>query len=101
MQFGLGESEVRMKKVLCASGLMACLLLPMLVGCTTTSQQAQKAALMHQQRSDEAAKSGAYGVAADEQRRAQDAHHEAVVKAIDEGKPLPPQPQAGDKPPAE
>jgi hypothetical protein len=89
-----------MKKLLCASGLMACLA-TLLIGCTTTSQQAQRAALVHQQNSDEAAKRGSYGEADKEQRRAQDAHHEAVVKALDEGKPLPPQPAAGDKPPAE
>ncbi|MCU1278811.1 MAG: hypothetical protein JWM53_2357, partial [bacterium] len=37
-----------------------------------------------------------YGVAGDEQRKAEDAHHKAVKKAIDEGQPVPPQPQRGD-----
>lgn len=70
-----------------------------LLGCATSAKQEQNKALLHQQKSDEAAKTGAYGVAAEEQRKAADSHHRAVIKSIDEGTPIPSQPQQGDKPP--
>lgn len=65
-------------------------------GCATTSAEAQRNAASHQYKSDKAAESGLYGVAADEQRKAADQHHEAVKKAIDEGKPIPEQTKMGD-----
>ena len=68
-------------------------------GCGASSGEEQRRALTYQQRSDEAAGRGEYGVAGDAQRKAQGAHYSAVKKAIDEGKPLPPQPQMGDRPP--
>jgi hypothetical protein len=68
------------------------------MGCASSSDE-QRQALTHQQRSDAAANRGAYGVAAKEQREAADSHHDAVVKAINEGQPIPPQTQVGDKPP--
>lgn len=66
------------------------------VSCTTTSAESQRAAAAHQYKAEQAADRGFYGVAAEEQRKAADAHYEAVKKAIDEGKPLPPQPMLGD-----
>lgn len=66
-------------------------------GCATSGQEQQRA-LGHQQNSDNAAANGQYGIAGDEQRKAEDSHHKATTKAIDEGKPLPPQTKAGDKP---
>ena len=69
------------------------------IACGATSSEEQRRALVHQQKSDDAANQGQYGVAADEQQNAQDAHHEAVNKAIDEGKPIPPQTKRGDVPP--
>ena len=66
-------------------------------GCATSGQEQQRA-LRHQQNSDNAAANGQYGIAGDEQRKAEDSHHKATTKAIDEGKPLPPQTKAGDKP---
>jgi alkanesulfonate monooxygenase SsuD/methylene tetrahydromethanopterin reductase-like flavin-dependent oxidoreductase (luciferase family) len=72
------------------------ILLSCFVSCATTSEEAQRKATIHQYKSDEAAKSGFYGVAAEEQRKAADEHHDAVKKAIDEGKPIPAQPQTGD-----
>jgi len=74
-------------------------LLAAAVGCGASSSEEQSRALVYQQKSDEAAKNGQYGVARDDQRKAQDAHHNAVNKALDEGKPLPPQPKFGDAPP--
>lgn len=67
-----------------------------LAGCATTSEESQSKAIAHQYKADQAAQSGFYGVAADEQRKAADEHHLAVKKAIDEGKPIPAQPQTGD-----
>lgn len=67
--------------------------------CATTSAEAQAKAVDHQYKADQAAASGFYGVAAEEQRKAVDEHHDAVKKAIDEGKPIPSQPQTGDKNP--
>lgn len=69
------------------------------VGCgAATSSEEQQRALTHQENSDKAADAGAYGVAGDEQRKAQDTHHDAVTKAIDEGQPIPPQTKPGDVP---
>lgn len=68
-------------------------------GCGATSSEEQRRALTHQQNSDEAAANGNYKTAGEEQRNAQDAHHDAVTKAIDEGKPIPPQTGPGDVPP--
>jgi hypothetical protein len=65
-------------------------------GCAESSSQEQRRALVHQQRSDVAAENAEYGIAGDEQRKAEDAHHKAVKKAIDEGNPIPPQTQTGD-----
>ena len=65
-------------------------------GCATTSAEAQQKAVEHQYKADQAGANGFYGVAADEQRKAADEHHDAVKKAIDEGKPIPVQPQTGD-----
>ncbi|WP_309895338.1 hypothetical protein [Archangium sp.] len=59
------------------------------VGCATSSEH-QRRAQEHQNKSDQAADKGQYGIAEDEQRKAADSHHEAVKKAIDEGAPLPP-----------
>ena len=69
-----------------------------LVGRCATSHQEQQRALAHQQNSDNAAANGQYGIAGSEERKAEEAHHKAAVKAIDEGKPIPPQTKAGDKP---
>lgn len=68
------------------------------IGCASSSEE-QRRALTHQQNSDEAAKDGRYGVADAEQRKAHDAHHNAVTKAINEGQPIPPQTKPGDAPP--
>jgi hypothetical protein len=70
------------------------------VGCATSRQEQQRA-LAHQQSSDTAAANGQFGIAGDEQRKAEDAHHKATIKAIDEGKPLPPQTKVGDHPATE
>jgi hypothetical protein len=69
------------------------------IACGATSSEEQRRALIHQQKSDDAAKQGQFGIAGDEQQNAQDAHHEAVNKAIDEGQPIPPQTKPGDVPP--
>ncbi len=66
-------------------------------GCATSHQEQQRA-LAHQQSSDEAAANGQYGIAGSEQRKAEESHHKASVKAIDEGKPIPPQTKTGDQP---
>lgn len=79
----------RLVLLMSAAALMA-------IGCATTSAESTRKATDHQYKSDQAAASGFYGVAADEQRKAADEHHKAVNKAIDEGKPIPSQPQAGD-----
>ena len=78
-------------------GLSLLVALPF-IGCGTTAREQREETLKHQQKSDEAAKDGAYGVAADEQRKAADSHHKTVIKSIDEGKPIPEQPKPGDKP---
>ena len=66
-------------------------------GCATSHQE-QQSALAHQQNSDAAAANGQYGIAGSEERKAEEAHHKAAQKAIDEGKPIPPQTKPGDKP---
>lgn len=69
------------------------------VGCAgATSSEEQQKALVHQENSDKAADVGAFGIAGEEQRKAQDKHHDAVTKAIDEGEPIPPQTKPGDVP---
>jgi hypothetical protein len=80
------------------SAAMAAILCCTLFGCAT-SRDEQRSALAHQEKADDAAQRGAYSVAADEQKRAAEAHHDAVVKAMKEGSPIPPQPKVGDKPP--
>jgi hypothetical protein len=69
------------------------------IGCGASSGEEQRRALTYQQNSDEAARNEQYGIAADQQRKAHDAHHNAVTKAIDEGKPIPAQTKSGDTPP--
>lgn len=54
-----------MKSFRYVAGFMTCMS-PMLLGCAT-SRDDQREALTHQQKSDEAAKRGAYGVAAQQQ----------------------------------
>lgn len=66
-------------------------------GCATSGQEQQRA-LSHQENSDVAASNGQYGIAGAEQRKAEDSHHKAAVKAIDEGKPIPPATKRGDQP---
>lgn len=67
------------------------------VGCATSHQEQQRA-LAHQANSDNAAANGQYGIAGSEERKAEESHHKAAVKAIDEGKPIPPQTKSGDRP---
>ena len=57
-------------------------------GCATTSAQEQRQAEQHQRNSDDAARNGQFGIAADEQRRAQQSQSKAVQKSLDEGKPV-------------
>jgi hypothetical protein len=85
-----------MKSMMIASSLALALAVGA-SGCATSGQEQQRA-LAHQQNSDNAAANGQYGIAGAEQRKAEDSHHKAATKAIDEGKPLPPQTKAGDKP---
>lgn len=75
------------------------LLVASAIGCGASSAEEQRRAQTHQYKSDEAAEQGRFGVAEDEQRKAHDSHHSAVEKAIDEGKPIPPQTRRGDPPP--
>lgn len=82
-------------RLLSLSALLTASALFLAPGCATTSEEAQRSAVTHQYKSEKAAESGLYGVAADEQRKAADDHHDAVKKAIDEGKPIPSQPQLG------
>jgi hypothetical protein len=58
------------------------------LGCATSSAQEQRRAEAHQYNADEAARNGQYGVAGDEQRQAQASQNSAVMKALDEGKPV-------------
>lgn len=62
-------------------------------GCATTSNEDTRAAKMHQREADEAAKSGMYQRAAEEQKAADESHASAVKKAQKEGQPVPAQPQ--------
>lgn len=55
-------------------------------GCATTSAQEQRQAEQHQRNSDDAARSGQFGIAGDEQRLAQQSQSKAVMKSLDEGK---------------
>ena len=79
-------------------GLIVCSVFGLSTAACSTSREEQRAALMHQQSSDVAAGRGEYGVAGAEQRKAEDSHHKAVKKAIDEGVPVPPQTAPGDQP---
>ena len=65
------------------------------VGCANSVDEQRKAE-QHQYNSDEAADQGRYKVANDEQVKAANSHQKAVDKAIDEGNPIPRQPQKGD-----
>jgi hypothetical protein len=65
------------------------------IGCAGSNEE-QRRALVHQQNSDVAAGNGQYQIAGDEQKKAHASHNKAVKKAIDEGKPIPPQPKPGD-----
>jgi hypothetical protein len=85
-----------MKSVMTAAGLFL-VVATAGAGCATSRQQQQRA-LVHQQNSDTAAANGQYGIAGSEQRKAEDAHHKAALKAMDEGKPIPAQTRPGDKP---
>ena len=78
--------------------ITACFSLLFGVGACATSRQQQQRALAHQQNSDIAAANGQYGIADSEERKAEDAHHKAAVKAIDEGKHVPPETKRGDVP---
>lgn len=84
-----------MKNIITAG--IKCLLVVSVIGCGASSSEEQRRALTHQNNSDEAARQGQFGIAGDEQREAADAHHEAVKKAIEEGKPIPPQTKPGDR----
>ncbi len=75
------------------------LLAALAMGCGASSSEEQRRALTYQQNSDEAARNGHYRMADENQRKAHEAHHSAVTKAIDEGKPIPPQTRYGDAPP--
>jgi hypothetical protein len=88
-----------MKSIFVMTSLTAVLAISV-IGCGATSAEEQRRSQTHQHNSDEAAEQGKFGVAGDEQRAAHDSHHDAVTKAIDEGKPIPPQPRRGDPPPA-
>jgi hypothetical protein len=81
-----------------ARGMIVCTVFGLSAAACSTSREEQRAALMHQQSSDVAAQRGEYGVAGAEQRKAEDSHHKAVQKAIDEGVPVPPQTAPGDQP---
>lgn len=73
----------------------ATLCLTVLTASCVSSAQEQRKAEQHQFNADEAAGEGRYKRAEDEQRKAADAHHRAVTKAIDEGQPIPPQTERG------
>jgi hypothetical protein len=87
-----------MKNILVMTSLTA-IVVASVLGCGASSAEEQRRAQTHQHNSDKAAEQGQYGVAGDEQRAAADSHHDAVTKAIDEGKPIPPQTKRGDPPP--
>lgn len=67
--------------------------------CGASSAEEQRSAVNHQNNADEAAGQGQYGVAGDEQRKAEQAHARAVQKAMDEGRPIPRQTRPGDPAP--
>jgi hypothetical protein len=69
------------------------------MGCGASSAEDQRRAVVHQNNADQAARDGQYAMAGDEQRKAENAHAEAVQKAMDEGKPIPRQTRPGDPPP--
>lgn len=68
-------------------------------GCGASSTEEQRRAVVHQNNADKAADQGQYGVASDEQRKAEEAHAAAVRKAMDNGEPIPRQTRPGDPPP--
>ncbi|MGK3962817.1 hypothetical protein WMF38_01330 [Sorangium sp. So ce118] len=80
--------------MMCVTGV----LVASAIGCAATSAEEQRRAVKHQHNADEAAHRGQYGMAGDEQRKAEDAHARAVQKAMDEGKPIPRQTRPGDPP---
>lgn len=86
-----------MRTLLTAAGLFVVL---SGLGCAGSNEE-QRRALKHQQNSDVAAGNGQFGIAGDEQRKAHESHNKAVKKAIDEGKPIPPQTKPGDPVPAD
>ena len=90
--------EVQLRDLMIMTAL-ASSLAALAIGCGASSSEEQRRALTYQQSSDEAAKNGQYGLAGEDQQKAQDAHHNAVNKAIEEGKPIPPQTRFGDAPP--
>lgn len=77
-----------------------CVVVASLSGCGATANEEQRRAVVHQNNADQAAQQGQYGVAGDEQRKAEEAHARAVQKAMDEGKPIPRQTRPGDPAPA-
>ncbi|WP_437578318.1 hypothetical protein [Sorangium sp. So ce887] len=83
-------------KMTCITGV----LVASAIGCGATSAEEQRRAVTHQHNADEAADQGQYGMASDEQRKAEDAHGRAVQKAMDDGTPIPRQTRPGDPPPA-
>jgi hypothetical protein len=89
-----------MKDILGMIGLAA-IVVASVIGCGATSAESQRSAQVHQINSDEAADQGQYKLAEEEQRAAADSHHDAVTKALDEGKPIPPQTKRGDPPPVD
>ena len=64
------------------------------LGCATTAAEQQRRAETHQSNSDSAARNGQYGLAGEEQRKAQEAQNKAVMQSIDEGRPVARVPQA-------
>jgi hypothetical protein len=68
----------------------------LLMTCASSGEE-QRRAQVHQYKSDQAADRGEFGVAADEQNKAEDSHHAAVKKSIAEGKPIPAPTQRGDE----
>jgi hypothetical protein len=70
------------------------------IGCGASSAEEQRRAVIHQNNADQAAQQGQYGIASDEQRKAEEAHAKAVRKAMDEGKAIPRQTRPGDPAPA-
>ncbi|MGK3990351.1 hypothetical protein WMF37_06175 [Sorangium sp. So ce291] len=83
-------------KMTCITGVLVASAL----GCGATSSEEQRRAVVHQNNADDAAQRGQYGMASDEQRKAEDAHAKAVQKAMDNGEPIPRQTRPGDPPPA-